>query len=314
MASADHAAAQVMRIIQSVVPVKKHLAVGLRRTHTGGALGRIDLNPADSASVLVAKLDSHAMAMISAGTGGLKQLRQKVRPNAALSRRVILQTHSTQCIVAAMGVWITQLAGKFIVFDGPDGSGKTTQFDRFTQHCRQGGVTVCEVREPGGTAIGEQIRKILLDPASGDMSLRCEMMLYMASRAQLVEQIIGPALGRGELVLADRFISSTLAYQGAAGGLSQEQILAVGRVAVQSIRPDLTVIFDVDECVAGERLPDSPLLDRVERRGGLFHSKVRKGFLAQAEAHPDKYLVIPAAGDPDSIFETLLKRLQERLT
>lgn len=213
-----------------------------------------------------------------------------------------------------MGAWITHLAGKFIVFDGPDGSGKSTQFDRFAQHCRQEGIGVCEVREPGGTGIGEQIRTILLDPATPHMSLRCEMMLYMASRAQLVEQIISPALERGELVLADRFISSTLAYQGTAAGLSEEEILAVGRVAVGSIRPDLTVIFDVDERVAGTRLPDPPLLDRMERRGARFHSKVRQGFLAQAKAQPDNYLVIPAAGDPDSIFETLLKRLQQWFT
>ncbi|MCZ6851485.1 MAG: dTMP kinase [Planctomycetota bacterium] len=218
------------------------------------------------------------------------------------------------CIVAAMSPWITHLGGKFIVFDGPDGSGKTTQFDRFAEHCRQAGLGVCEVREPGGTAFGEQIRRILLDPASPEMSVRCEMMLYMASRAQLVEQTIAPALQRGELVLADRFISSTLAYQGAAGGLSPEEILAVGRVAVQSSWPDLTVIFDVDQRVAGARLPDSPARDRMERRSPAFHARVRQGYLDQVEAQPEKYLLIAAAADPDSVFETLLNRLQERFT
>ena len=217
-----------------------------------------------------------------------------------------------------MSRWITQLRGKFLVFAGPDGSGKTTQFDRFAEHCREAGLGVCDVREPGGTTIGEQIRRILLDPASPEMSVRCEMMLYMASRAQLVEQTIAPALQRGELVLADRFISSTLAYQGAAGGLSPEEILAVGRVAVQSSWPDLTVIFDVDQRVAGARLPSrragTPGLDRMERRSAAFHARVRQGFLDQAEAQPEKFVLIAAAADPDSVFETLLNRLQERFT
>src|SRR4051794_20757891 len=115
--------------------------------------------------------------------------------------------------------WTRNLAGRFIVFDGPDGSGKSTQFKRFAAQCRQQGVSVCEVREPGGTSIGEQIRTVLLDPANTDMSLRCEMLLYMASRAQLIEQIIRPALRERQLILADRFISSTLAYQGTASGL-----------------------------------------------------------------------------------------------
>ena len=184
---------------------------------------------------------------------------------------------------------------------------------------------MCEVREPGGTVFGEQIRRILLDPASPEMSVRCEMMLYMASRAQLVEQTIAPALQRGELVLADRFISSTLAYQGAAGGLSPEEILAVGRIAVQSSWPDLTVIFDVDETTAARRLVGSakdhryikvfgPTLfsDRLELRGAEYQQRVRKGYLQQAKDAPQRHLVIDSRNDPDSVFETLLNRLQER--
>lgn len=207
--------------------------------------------------------------------------------------------------------WIKRLAGKFIVFDGPDGSGKSTQFARFAQHCRENKLTVCEVREPGGTAIGERIRQILLDPAHAEMTLRCEMMLYMASRAQLMEQTIGPALKRGELVLADRFISSTLAYQGAAGGMSADEILAVGQVAIGSLWPDLTVIFDVDERTAAARL--NPLLDRMELKGIEFHRRVRQGFLAQAKNQPDRYLMIDASHHPDVVFQTLLNGIQKKL-
>jgi dTMP kinase len=209
-----------------------------------------------------------------------------------------------------MAEWMGNLAGRFIVFDGPDGSGKSTQFVRFADACRQAGLIVCEVREPGGTSIGEQIRRVLLDPKNHDMSLRCEMMLYMASRAQLVEQTIRPALDRGELVLADRFISSTLAYQGTAGGMTPEEILAVGRVAVGSHWPDLTVIFDVDERIAATRL--NPLLDRMERKGEEFHRRVRQGFLAQAGAEPDRYLVVDATKDADAVTEAMMKGIAKR--
>jgi len=207
---------------------------------------------------------------------------------------------------------LRQLAGRFIVFDGPDGSGKSTQFNRFAQRCRDAGLHVCEVREPGGTAIGEQIRHVLLDPDNHDMSLRCEMMLYMASRAQLVEQMIRPALQRKELVLADRFISSTLAYQGAAGGMAPEDILAVGRVALGSLWPDLTVIFDVDENVAAARL--NPLLDRMERKGRQFHRRVRQGYLAQAHEHPGDYLVIDATRDVDLVTRSMLRGIVDHFT
>ncbi len=204
--------------------------------------------------------------------------------------------------------WLSRLAGHFVVFDGPDGSGKSTQFKRFAAFARdEGSLKVCEVREPGGTAIGEQVRTILLDPANQEMSLRCEMMLYMASRAQLIEQTIRPALDRGELVLADRFISSTLAYQGTAGGMTPEEILAVGRVAIGSIWPDLTVIFDVDENIAATRL--NPLLDRMELKGIEFHRRVRQGFLAQAHNQPDWHLVVDASGDAEQVFRKLLDGL-----
>ncbi len=205
--------------------------------------------------------------------------------------------------------WIAQLAGKFIVFDGPDGSGKSTQFSHFARHCVEAGLNVCEVREPGGTTIGEQIRSILLDPQNSDMTLRCEMMLYMASRAQLIEQRIRPALADGALVLADRFISSTLAYQGTAGGMSAEEIMTVGTVAVGGHWPDLTVVFDVDEHVAATRL--NPLLDRMEQKGAEFHRRVRQGYLDQAERGDlGEYLVVDASMEEPLVFASLLAGLE----
>jgi dTMP kinase len=196
------------------------------------------------------------------------------------------------------------LGGRFVVFDGPDGSGKSTQFRRFAEFCGARSVTVTEVREPGGTSIGEHIRAVLLDPANDSMAMRCEMLLYMASRAQLFEERIVPALGRGELVLADRFTSSTLAYQGTAGGLAFDDILAVGKVATGNRWPDLTVIFDVDERTAASRL--SPLLDRIEQRGAEFHRRVRDGYLQQVRDFPDRYRVVDASKNPDEVFSELL--------
>lgn len=195
--------------------------------------------------------------------------------------------------------WMHALRGKFLVFDGPDGSGKSTQFRRFADAARAAGLDVLEVREPGGTAIGEQIRTVLLDPQNTDITLRTEMLLYMASRAQLFEQVILPALTRGALVLADRFTSSTLAYQGTAGGLNEEEILAVGQVATGNRWPDLTVVFDVDTAVAMGRL--SPLLDRMEQKGAEFHAKVRRGYLEQSRRWPERYRVVDSSVDPDAV-------------
>jgi dTMP kinase len=204
--------------------------------------------------------------------------------------------------------WMHGLAGRFIVFDGPDGSGKSTQFRRLADAVRASGIGVCEVREPGGTVIGEQIRSILLDPAHEEMDLRCEMLLYMASRAQLVTQTIRPALASGALVLADRFISSTLAYQGTAGGLCFSEIERVGEVAVGGTMPDLVVIFDVDERTASTRL--NPLLDRIESRGESYHRRVREGYLQQARQHPQMYRVIDASREMDEVTELLFEALR----
>lgn len=203
------------------------------------------------------------------------------------------------------------LPGRFIVFDGPDGSGKSTQFRRLTALCAQMDVAVEEVREPGGTSIGEEIRRILLDPLNDLMVVRTEMLLYMASRAQLLAERIKPALETGRLVLADRFISSTLAYQGTAGGLSPEEIKQVGEVTLGGTHPDLVVIFDVDALTAESRI--STDRDRMEQKGREFQERVREGYLSQAQKEPESYLIIDASQDEDVVFQSLLNGLRERL-
>jgi dTMP kinase len=206
--------------------------------------------------------------------------------------------------------FLRKLSGKFLVFEGPDGSGKSTQFRRLHNACERAGVTVCEVREPGGTPIGERIRDILLDRVHDEMSLRCEMMLYMASRAQLVEQRIRPALARGQLVLADRFVESTISYQGYAGGMPIHEIEQVAAVATGGFKPDLVLVFDVDEATAARRL--SPLLDRMESKGAEFHRKVREGYHAQARAEPGRFDVIDARGTEEQVWNELVNALRAR--
>jgi dTMP kinase len=224
--------------------------------------------------------------------------------------------------------WLPRLRGKFIAFEGPDGSGKSTQFRRLLALCKDRGVPACEVREPGGTTIGERIREILLDHAHHDMTLRCEMLLYMASRSQLVEQRIRPALARGELVLADRFVSSTFAYQGAAGGIPFKEIEDAATIALQGVVPHLVVVFDVDEVTAAKRI--NPLLqgnkhpqhphdrdgkgpDRIEARGGEFHRKVREGYLDLAKREPSRHIVLDASKSPEEVWNQLTEKLGARV-
>jgi len=207
--------------------------------------------------------------------------------------------------------WFSRLRGRFIVFDGPDGSGKTTQFKQTRRRLIEAGLEVCEVREPGATDIGEQIRDMLLDIKNKDsINLACEMLLFMASRAQLVAERIRPALAAGEVVMADRFISSTLAYQGTAGGLPVQAIRATGDIALGDTWPDLVVVFDVDQETAAKRL--TPLLDRMEQKGAEYHAKVRQGYLDQAEHDPNHYAVIDARQAPEDVHAALLETLENR--
>lgn len=199
------------------------------------------------------------------------------------------------------------------MFDGPDGSGKTTQLQEIAKCAMSAGIRVCTVREPGGTTISERIRDILLDTKHDEMDVRCELMLYMGSRAQLIAERIKPALEQNMLVLADRFVSSTLAYQGTAGGISIEEIERVAHAACGDLYPaDLTIVFDVDEQTAATRL--NPLLDRMEQKGAEFHRRVRAGYLDQASAHPDRYAVIDATHDELHVRRETLEALQSHFT
>jgi len=296
--AAHDAAPEVAGVVHRGIPSQEDLLPGVEN-HAGRALCRIDGRSTDSASALVSEIDSHRDQIVTRIAGCHT-------PTAADAASCLPRARAAG-IVTPMSSHLESLRGRFLVFDGPDGSGKSTQCGHLADRCRAAGLTVCEARAPGGTPIGEQIRAILLDPTNDAMGVRCELMLYMASRAQLVEEHIAPALDRGEVVLSDRFISSTLAYQGAAGGIDAAAILDVGRVAVGGHWPDLTIIVDVDEATAAARLDRE--LDRIEQKDAAFHRRVRQGFLDQAAAQPEHTVVIDGRGDRDDVSSRLIETL-----
>jgi dTMP kinase len=189
--------------------------------------------------------------------------------------------------------------GPFLSLDGPDGGGKTTQAARLVDWLRAGGHEVVACRDPGGTPLGERLRGLLLDRSELTIGLRAELLLYMASRAQLVEEVIRPALEAGKIVVSDRFLLANVVYQGEAGGLPPELIWGVGRVATVDLLPDFTVVLDVPPEVASARV-GAPR-DRMEDRGEAFHKKVRSGFLRALKTYPAPFVLIDGTGDPDAV-------------
>jgi dTMP kinase len=197
----------------------------------------------------------------------------------------------------------------FIVLDGGEGCGKTTQSALLRDALTGRGISVITVRDPGATRMGERIRAILLDPAITDMNLRCEMLLYMAARAQLMAQTILPALAAGQWVICDRFVSSTLAYQLGGDGLTAQEIRTVADIAIRSRWPDLTLILDMPLEQSQERLQRPK--DRIEQRPLEYHQRVRENFLAQAAADPKRYRVIAAARPAAEVQAEILAAVLE---
>lgn len=202
--------------------------------------------------------------------------------------------------------------GLFITFEGIDGSGKTTQYNLLGGRLRRCGLDVVCVREPGSTAVGEEIRSILLSRDDRPMTLLTEALLYAAARSQLVREVIAPALESGKVVLCDRFLDSSLAYQGHAGGLGVDTVMAVNAAAVQGVRPHLTLVFDlsVSEALRRER---GRKADRIESRGVEYLQRVREYYLELAREEPDRVRVIPAARDIAEIAADVYRVVREGL-
>jgi dTMP kinase len=203
----------------------------------------------------------------------------------------------------------------FISFEGLDGSGKTTQVQRLASWLRTAGLHVLQLREPGGTRIGDAVRAILHDHGNANMDARAELLLYCASRAQLIVEQVQPHLAAGGIVLSDRFADSTLAYQGHGRGLDIDFLNTLLQFATRGVTPDLTLFFDVDEERALQRrLNSGGEVNRLDTEAMDFHRRVRAGYQALIAQAPARWIVIDASGTPDEVAAQVKDAIKTRLT
>jgi len=195
--------------------------------------------------------------------------------------------------------------GRFIVLEGADGCGKSTQARRLAGELEAAGHDVIHVRDPGSTRLAEAVRRLLLDPETGVVSVRAETLLYMAARAQLAEEVVVPALGRGAIVVCERWTLSTEVYQGLAGGLGVEPVRRLAQLAEGGAAPDVTLVLDVDLGVGLSRLTGDP--DRMEAKGGAFHAEVVRGYRELAAAGPQRHLL--PSGTPDEVAASVWREV-----
>ncbi|MFZ6992361.1 dTMP kinase [Curtobacterium sp. RRHDQ66] len=202
------------------------------------------------------------------------------------------------------------MTGRFITLEGGDGAGKTTQAESLTEWLEANGRTVVRTREPGGTDLGLRIREIVLHER-GHVSARAEALLYAADRAHHIETVVRPAIARGDVVLQDRYIDSSVAYQGVARGLGAEHIRSVSDWAADGLVPDRTVLLDLDVTEGRARVAAArgDTFDRLESEAAAFHESVRAAFLGMAAAEPERFLVVDAAEPADVVQQRIRRAL-----
>ncbi|MBF0533035.1 MAG: dTMP kinase [Candidatus Omnitrophica bacterium] len=203
------------------------------------------------------------------------------------------------------------MKGVLITFEGPEGSGKSTQIEMARQYLSKPGRPVILTREPGGVKVSERIRDILLDVKSAEMTNECEMLLYMAARSQLVKEVIAPALDAGKIILCDRYLDSTLAYQGYGHGLDLDLIRRLGRFATQGIVPDLTLVFDLDTAEGLQRIRREK--DRIELRSLAYHQRVRQGYRKIAADESARVKLIPVEESKERVHEIVRGYIDQAL-
>jgi dTMP kinase len=200
--------------------------------------------------------------------------------------------------------------GAFVTLEGGEGSGKSTQLALLAERLRAADVPVTVLREPGGTVVGDRVRELLLDPAHAGLAARAELLLYEASRAELVAERISPRLDAGDVVLCDRFTDSTLAYQGYGRGLDLDGIATLNDWATGGLRPDLTILLDVDPALGLARATRSAGADRLEAEDVAFHRRVREGFLAIARESAGRVVVLEADAPAEELASTVWEMLR----
>jgi dTMP kinase len=213
--------------------------------------------------------------------------------------------------------------GKFITFEGLDGSGKSTQIERLARKLAADGIRAVVTREPGGTAIGEKIRNLLLDTSTSDLSPMAELALMFASRVQHIQEIIQPALAEGRVVLCDRFTDSTEAYQGGGRKLGSEPVLALHRILCGNLQPDLTILMDSDVAASVKRARRRNIArvsgdgggdeNRFEQESRAFFGRVRNAYLAIAAREPQRVVVVNARGTPEETHKQILETVRRKL-
>lgn len=207
-----------------------------------------------------------------------------------------------------------QRAGLFIAFEGGDGAGKSTQAALLAEALESRGRTVLRTREPGGTPIGEKLRSLVLDHGHGHIDAHTEALIFAASRAAHASQIIRPALERGEVVLTDRYIDSSVAYQGAGRDLGTDAVRSINEWATSGLQPDLTVLLDVHPADGrSRRTAGDAAEDRLESEADEFHARIRQAFLDLANARPDSYLVLEARRPVEELAAIILDRVEKLL-
>jgi dTMP kinase len=197
----------------------------------------------------------------------------------------------------------------FLSLDGIDGTGKSTQLRLLAETLRGRGLTVTTCVDPGGTDLGAKLREILLHGRQTTMSVRTECLLFMASRAELIQQVITPALDRGEIVLSDRYLLANVVYQGHAGGLLPEEVWSLGQFATSGLFPDLTIVLDLPVDIAKSRRAGKA--DRMESRDNAYFERVRQGFLIEAARDPTRYQVVDATPNVNRV-QTAIAEVVER--
>lgn len=206
---------------------------------------------------------------------------------------------------------LERVPGLFITFEGGEGAGKSTQIARLARRLEADGREVVVTFEPGGTPLGKEVRRLVLSPDS-HVTPRSEALLYAADRAHHVDTVIEPALAAGKVVIGDRYLDSTYAYQGAGRALSLDDVRTVMQFAVAGRMPDITVLLDIDPVEGLRRARGEGAGDRIEAEGLEFHQAVRRGFLELAAAEPDRFVVLDASGTPDELADAVADAVRER--